>query len=234
MDDLISRQMAIDIERNATVDTNPTHFEAHQKFIQFMDDAGISSFGRWQWSNGFNTALTAVGIDLKKLPSAQTELITKIQNGIKVTDADDVYSCGMRNGMRWCISLIDDKEPLYENCPSAQPEKRTEERTETHASDCISRREAIEALFDWEMTYDWDDHCREEDPKPTYIVSPSDVIEQLPSAQPEIIRCCDCIHFEYFKDQFVQMTHCDVHDRCPDYTDYCSWAERKEPNTHER
>jgi len=73
MSDLISRQAAIDIERNATVDTNPSHFEAHQKFTQFMDDAEISSFGRWQWSNGFNTALTAVGIDLKKLPSAQPE-----------------------------------------------------------------------------------------------------------------------------------------------------------------
>ena len=70
MSDLIERQKAIDIERNATVDTNPSHFEAHQKFTQFMDDAEISSFGRWQWSNGFNTALTAVGIDLKKLPSA--------------------------------------------------------------------------------------------------------------------------------------------------------------------
>jgi len=75
MNDLISRQAAIDIERNATVDTNPSHFEAHQKFMQFMDDAEISSFGRWQWSNGFNTALTAVGIDLEKLPSAQPEII---------------------------------------------------------------------------------------------------------------------------------------------------------------
>lgn len=75
MKDCISRQAAIDIERNATVDTNPMHFEAHQKFTQFMDDAEISSFGRWQWSNGFNTALTAVGIDLKRLPSAQPEII---------------------------------------------------------------------------------------------------------------------------------------------------------------
>ena len=73
--DLISRQDAIDIERNATVDTNPYHFKAHQKFTQFMDDAEISSFGRWQWSNGFNTALTAIGIDLEKLPSAQPEII---------------------------------------------------------------------------------------------------------------------------------------------------------------
>ena len=66
-------QAAIDIGRNATVDTNPSHFEAHQKFTQFMDDAEVSSFGRWQWANGFNTALTAVGIDLKKLPTVQPE-----------------------------------------------------------------------------------------------------------------------------------------------------------------
>lgn len=43
-----------------------------------------------------------------------------------------------------------------------------------------------------------------------------------------VIRCCDCLHFKYFENQFVQMTRCDVHDRCPDYTDFCSWAERKE------
>ena len=69
-DDTISRDAAIDIERNATVDTNPSHFEAHQKFTQYLDDAEISSFGRWQWANGFNTALTAVVIELRKLPSA--------------------------------------------------------------------------------------------------------------------------------------------------------------------
>lgn len=85
MNDLISRQAAIDIERNQTVDTNPYHFEAHQKFTQFMDDAEISSFGRWQWSNGFNTAITAVGIDLKKLPSVQpeqTKMIKEIREWI--------------------------------------------------------------------------------------------------------------------------------------------------------
>lgn len=89
MDDTIYRQAAIDIERNATVDTNPSHFEAHQKFTQFMDDAEISSFGRWQWSNGFNTALTAVGIDLKKLPSAQPEPVVKCKD-CKYADDDGV------------------------------------------------------------------------------------------------------------------------------------------------
>ena len=59
--------------------------------------------------------------DLRELPSAQPDLIAKIQNGINATNANDSYSCGMRNGMRWCMSLVDDKEPLFENCPSAQP-----------------------------------------------------------------------------------------------------------------
>lgn len=59
---------------------------------------------------------------IESLPSAQTDLIAKMQNGIKATDADDTYSCGMRNGMRWCISLLNEKEPMYENCPSEQPE----------------------------------------------------------------------------------------------------------------
>ena len=73
--DLIDRQAAIDAVDSKTVSTNPDHFKSSEKFIKFMDDADIASFGKWQWANGFNTALTAVGIDLKKLPSAQPEII---------------------------------------------------------------------------------------------------------------------------------------------------------------
>lgn len=75
MSDLIDRQAAIDVTNAETVSTNPDHFEAHEKFIQFMDDAEISSFGKWQWANGFNTALIAIKIGLEKLPSAQPDVI---------------------------------------------------------------------------------------------------------------------------------------------------------------
>ena len=67
--------------------------------------------------------------------------------------------------------------------------EQTNQQTD-FANQWITKQAAIEALFDWEMTYDWDEHCREEDPKPAYIVSPSDVIEQLPSAQPESCEGC--------------------------------------------
>ena len=108
--------------------------------------------------------------------------------------------------------------------------------------DLISRQAAIDAL--WNALYEYEDKTEKQFQESDeldigdwilhriFVQNMSDIDRQtilnLPSAQPEIIRCVDCIHFEYFEDQFVQMTRCDVHDRCPDYTDYCSWAERKE------
>lgn len=73
MSDLIRRQDAIDKVDSETVSTNPEHFKSSEKFIKFMDNADIASFGKWQWANGFNTALVAIGVQLKKLPSAQPD-----------------------------------------------------------------------------------------------------------------------------------------------------------------
>ncbi len=69
--DTIYRQDAIDATYAETVSTNPEHFKSSEKFIGFMDDIDISEFGRWQWANGFNTALVATKIQLEKLPSAE-------------------------------------------------------------------------------------------------------------------------------------------------------------------
>ena len=69
-------------------------------------------------------------------------------------------------------------------------------------SDLISREKALEEIEDWERCYTWDEHCRES--KEDYIVSPSDVIVNLPSAQPERPEqpesareyCAECDHIE--------------------------------------
>jgi hypothetical protein len=71
--DCVDRQEAIDAVYSETVSTNPEHFKSSEKFIKFMDDDDIASFGKWQWANGFNTAVVAARIQLEKLPSAQPE-----------------------------------------------------------------------------------------------------------------------------------------------------------------
>ena len=60
----------------------------------------------------------------------------------------------------------------------SQPEKRTQERTETHACDSISRQAAIEAAI--EAADDWDGGYSKERER---LIR--DALEKLPSAQPE-------------------------------------------------
>lgn len=43
-----------------------------------------------------------------------SDLIQKIEEGIKATGIADDYSVGMCNGMKWCKSLLDGKEPKYD------------------------------------------------------------------------------------------------------------------------
>ena len=59
---------------------------------------------------------------------------------------------------------------------SAQLEKRTDKRTETHACDCISRQAAIEAYGDWYV---------EEGSAEGFIGTVKQLLEGLPSAQPD-------------------------------------------------
>ena len=42
------------------------------------------------------------------------DLILSIDTAIFATDTNDEYSVGIRNGLRWCKALLDDKEPQFE------------------------------------------------------------------------------------------------------------------------
>ena len=91
----------------------------------------------------------------------------------------------------------------------------------------ISRRDAIDELTkffcDNDVIRGDFPNCERNERKATVLMENVRSIDAEP-----VIRCCDCVHFKYFENQFFQMTRCDVHDRCPNYTDFCSWAERKE------
>ena len=79
-------------------------------------------------NNDVVRAMTAWKEYIKALPSAQPDIpginviIDTIKNAISASTGNDAYMVGLRNGMRWCLSALIDKEPEYEDIPSAQPE----------------------------------------------------------------------------------------------------------------
>ena len=46
--------------------TNPTEYYGHEKFIEYMDDKNIMSFGSWMQANGFNVAFTTLIVELRQ------------------------------------------------------------------------------------------------------------------------------------------------------------------------
>lgn len=65
-------------------------------------------------------------------------------------------------------------------------------------NDLISRQAAIEALHQWEQNYTWDEYDAKYSPS---SLSPSDVIAELPPAQPERKKgkWVNCVSSEHWK-----------------------------------
>lgn len=82
----------------------------------------------------------------------------------------------------WDTAIANDVKATLKELPSVQPEKRTDNRTETHACDCISRQAAIDALAEYGNG------------RTVYIGVEEAVrrIKQLPSAESEITECPMC------------------------------------------
>lgn len=74
---------------------------------------------------------------------------------------------------------------VLRNLPSAQPVVISKSENTTECEDAVSRTEAVEALYDWEQMYTWDEHCKEDGGESPYIVSPSSIIEKLPPVTPK-------------------------------------------------
>ena len=126
-----------------------------------------------------------------------------------------------------------DGETAIRQLPSAQPEKTQfsgESTTKDSTFDCISRRAAIDAIkasskeiqhWLWEA-----EGCE------GYCAMVADVetcLDDLPSVQPDIIRCKDCKYWEgERRGYFYYFEQCSLHERTASSDDFCSWAERRE------
>ena len=142
-----------------------------------------------------------------------------------IKHAEEMAKCGGKCGEDHA-QLAEWLKELKER-RAAELEKRTEERTETHACDCISRRaaiEALDALCDRECEYS--KKQRSVMCGACHLGSAFDVVEQLPSAQSEIIRCRDCKH--HHRDNSGAY-YCGKKDYGYGWglNDFCSRAERR-------
>lgn len=98
---------------------------------------------------------------------------------------------------------------------------------DTNVGDTISRQAALKCFHDW-IDKHGDVHTADEMPE-------YEAIENLPSAQPELIRCKDCKYY-YAEPSDPDWGRCncsawydgDGGDQLVSPTDYCSFAERKE------
>lgn len=135
------------------------------------------------------------------------DTVEEFMEQYKIVDTDGIY---MSKGAE--LVPIFRMRQWFEHLPSAQPEieeRMSETEQNVPNDDFISRKRAVDALM--------------EDFKriPTNAIRAKTVIEQLPPAKPEIIRCKDCKYADPFG-------HCDYVNFWNAINDFCSRAERKE------
>ena len=58
------------------------------------------------------------------------------------------------------------------------------------------------------------------------LIDGENAIRQLPSAQPELVRCKDCKHYYALNEVRGNCSEYNFVEKIP--IDFCSWAERKE------
>lgn len=61
-----------------TKNTNPSLYDKENKFMDFMDDDNISDFGKWQWANGYNTALVTVRLFIKSMKGKEVDIFSDV------------------------------------------------------------------------------------------------------------------------------------------------------------
>lgn len=113
----------------------------------------------------------------------------------------------------YCEDALGRAENAIGNPPSAQPEKRTEERTKTHACDLIDRQAAIALAKDIIVPI-------KDGTAYKYRCIDPDSIKELPS-ECNVIYCRDCRFYIGHRCQATRGL-----DDWRNQDDYCSRAER--------
>lgn len=131
MDNLIWREDAI-IELVFNEETKDIKCEDMRKVLNVLKKmpSAEPKHSIAEWQKDFREYINMLNIPrddyngimeyINDLPSVEPEinkqeLIRTMNAGIIATNTEDVYSCGMRNGIRWCRALLEDGPPKFED-----------------------------------------------------------------------------------------------------------------------
>jgi len=173
----------------------------------------MSCLGRMPLNNN-STKVNRKNDDLIRRQDAIDSLQKEINKGIP--PFDDVMG-SIRCGVRLARNIIED-------LPSAEPNLQS--TCNQLATDCISRKEAIDAIDSLPNCYNGYSDSYDK----SYIIG---VLEELPSAEPEIIKCKDCKHMIINEKHEAKPMICCFTKMCgttePDW--FCADGERREDET---
>ena len=173
---------------------------------------------------------------------AAIEGIPSAQQGYKW---ETCFECPLSHGcpkIKGCTNeqAIEYASQIPNDCPlSTQSDHNADIGKKAEKEDCISRQAAIDAL--WKALYEYEDKTEKQFQESEdldvgdwiehriFVQNMSDIDRQtilnLPSAQPEIIRCKDCKHADFGGQSdgrlYCMWNECYMHE-----DDYCSNAER--------
>ena len=206
--DTISRKAAIDAILAVTGNSSVRELYEH------VQEHGLSDM----WSGGVNAAIDIIiAVPPVQPDSKETSSTHKALDTISRQAAIRWVKTECNPYGKPTLDFESGKKVIehLKQMPSAQPEKRTDKCTETHACDLISRQWLMKCVNEGWIKFDT------EKDENRFIHLVRDI---APSAQPEIIRCKDCAHW---KHSTVRPSYCEVWDWNNAATDYCSFAERR-------
>lgn len=177
-DDTISRQAALDA-LDKVAEMFPYRIPGNAKTYRQYNEA---------WSDAIDAAENA----LEALPSAQPEQRNaRVFQGI-IVEYPSISAYPEYEGKPYFSIKYTENGQGFIGYGTYKPEVLSEylkeyfmPPTQPGCEDAVSRTEAVEALYDWEQMYTWDEHCKEDGGESPYIVSPSSIIEKLPPVTPK-------------------------------------------------
>ena len=114
---------------------------------------------------------------------------------------------------------LDRAEGAIGNLPSAQPEKRAEERTETHACDLVDRQAAIDKFKPWLKVKGYSEG------ELNMLRAVINELENLPPTEPKLIRCRDC--YWWTKQEASLQGRCALTGTYPTGAFFCGNARKR-------